>query len=316
MDSCNINTESSTSCKRCFKRAPNGLKCVNCGRVSHPSCLKNFKTIQYMENNLINCCEETLLSENGVHDVEHFTDAIENIQDVDKIKIKFLEEIIKQKDQIILNQNIAIKALSDQIQLIKTFEQNRPTLTAKPSTKLETAGAEPVGKKNDCEIAIPQLPSIRTESVQGPSTSRKIRRAEAKTMCEIINLNNYDDTVVPPKEESRKSKRRDGIRSILIGNSSNLIDCPLRAASATQVKNHFYHVSNLETGTDETVLCDYLCKFAPSCKVEKLSSRHPERYDSFKVTVLKDEADRILDKQIWPEGVVLNRFFPARRRND
>lgn len=53
-----INSETATNCKRCLKRAPNGVKCIKCGRVSHPSCLKAVKNVKFHEDNLITCCED------------------------------------------------------------------------------------------------------------------------------------------------------------------------------------------------------------------------------------------------------------------
>lgn len=112
-------------------------------------------------------------------------------------------------------------------------------------------------------------------------------------MCEVINLTN---AIVErgPTVNLRSSKRKDKPRSILVGCPSNSSECPLRAVSTSRTVYYAYHASNFEVGTDEETLCNYLCKYAPSSKMEKLISRQPLRYNTFKITVLKEEAEHIL----------------------
>lgn len=272
---------------------------------------------------MINCCEGIAVTENTSSNLEkplvQSEIIFDNVQSIDKITIKYLEEIIKQKDEIITNQKIAIQSLSDQVQLLKSISASG---SAASSVNVETV-QEPLAKKKlnnlkkfKRDAHKQTIPSSEKTVSDVASSSHATSATGAKLMCEIINLNN-DVINNGPLTKSEPSNKKGRTRSILVGCSKNSDsdECPLRAASTTRTIYHAYHASNFEVGTDENILCNYLCNYAPSCKVEKLISRQPLRYASFKVTVLKEEAEHILQNQIWPEGVVINRFFPPRRRD-
>ncbi|XP_050508895.1 uncharacterized protein LOC114333711 [Diabrotica virgifera virgifera] len=47
-------------CKKCYKVAQSGLLCANCGTLSHSGCLKQLKSIKYIDDETVICCEESV----------------------------------------------------------------------------------------------------------------------------------------------------------------------------------------------------------------------------------------------------------------
>ncbi|KAG5884575.1 hypothetical protein JTB14_015416 [Gonioctena quinquepunctata] len=117
-------------CEKCKNVAESGLKCINCGVFSHVSCLKHLKNIIYINESSVKCCE-MVLSEVGINENNHsddldlsFGSAIDNSSDSSKKEIHYLK-IIRQKDKLIENQNFTLKALCDQIDLLKRSTNNK-----------------------------------------------------------------------------------------------------------------------------------------------------------------------------------------------
>ncbi|CAH1107832.1 unnamed protein product [Psylliodes chrysocephalus] len=99
-------------CERCKNPAKSGLRCVTCGTISHNSCVPGLKNIVYIDNESINCCIDNNDLPKIPSVVEHST------ENINEVKIKFLEQLLQQKDLVISNQEIAIKALQGQINLL------------------------------------------------------------------------------------------------------------------------------------------------------------------------------------------------------
>lgn len=44
-------------CKKCHKMPSTGLKCINCGTLMHPGCIKYFSGIVKIDESRIRCCK-------------------------------------------------------------------------------------------------------------------------------------------------------------------------------------------------------------------------------------------------------------------
>lgn len=294
----------STNCTRCKNPARTGIKCIRCGKVSHKSCLKILKTAKFIDDDTVICCTETddQLSIPGkslhisVSDASTDTN-LSTTESLDKARISYLEEIIRLKDLIISNQSIAIRSLNEQIILLKN---SKSVLCSPPPTHKATSQQSNINVK-------PVATTSTNSLISDKAVSNAIHNARALNTCnKIINLE--DDKIKVP---TTRPKTR--TRSILIGSQESTSNCPFKAAiTSAPDRPYEYHVTNLDVNTDVDILSGYLKSFSPNIIVEKLSSKNPLKYSSFKLTVPSNESSSILDSNVWPCGVVLNRFFPSK----
>lgn len=77
----------------------------------------------------------------------------------------------------------------------------------------------------------------------------------------------------------------------------------------------YLHISKLDPNTTVAQLSEYLRPTCADVACEKLESRFPNIYSSFKVGVSKDNVDKLLSPSCWPKGTRVSRFFYRQRRN-
>ncbi|KAB0792701.1 hypothetical protein PPYR_14660 [Photinus pyralis] len=77
-------------------------------------------------------------------------------------------------------------------------------------------------------------------------------------------------------------------------------------------KASFLHVCRLAPDTTEAELTKYLSSVCAVISCEKLNSKFPNIYSSFKLCVSELNADKVKDPSVWPEGVRISRFFQKR----
>lgn len=285
-------------CRRCKGAVQSGLKCINCGIVSHKSCLKIMKNVQFIDDKTVSCCD------GGPEDVKRKGDsgAGINCDDPDKIRIKYLEELNKQKDLVIANQAIAIKSLQEQVELLK-----RNPLNNKVPRKSIIQDTEKY-----------QFNTTNPVEVNAPSVSGALHQATASSICRnIINLNDdINNTNLNQNKEEKKplyqSKYKTRpTRKLVIGNSKNTSVNLIKAIQTTKA----FHVSKLDPKTTETQLEDFLKQLVVEPRVEAIKSKYPEIYSSFKITIKEADVPSILNPSNWPDGVIVNRFFLPRPKN-
>lgn len=83
----------------------------------------------------------------------------------------------------------------------------------------------------------------------------------------------------------------------------------LRAAP----KKIYLHISRLCPETKAEDVQRYLNQLCQGVMVEKLNSRHPDEYSSFKLTALCEHAAVLKNPDTWPSGTNIKRFFLARK---
>lgn len=303
-----------SSCVRCKQLIKVGLKCIRCGRLTHKACVKLSKSMTVLDSGGIICCGDSSKVAIGNAETEANTvmDIKSDTNNVDSIRIGYLEEIIKQKDLIIMNQTIAINALKDQISLLKQqhfnsvpntskFEQKKGLSKSPPKIVDPTSSSQATASTSTSSST---LTSTYPAAVSVQDVSKAIHVIEARRICDNV-VNIESDINLDRPARSRKN------RSVLIGSGADLSSCPFKAASLVKFKH--FHVTNLDVDVNENELCSYLKSFAPNVAVKKLQSRNPDRYSSFKVSVPHDEVDNIQVAEIWPKEVVLNHFFRSKR---
>lgn len=77
----------------------------------------------------------------------------------------------------------------------------------------------------------------------------------------------------------------------------------------------YFHVCYLDPKLNDRDLMSYLkdCNIT-QVKCEKLNSKFPDEYSSFKIGVPYSQVETIKNPEIWPEGVSINRFFQKRQQ--
>lgn len=151
--------------------------------------------------------------------------------------------------------------------------------------------ANNTSKNKKKQVTSPSVQKIDlTEETKSESLSNK-NRAELKNWTAVT------------KKSNRKS-------TIICG--SNNTETVIKGV----VKYAHLHVFRLAPTVTEDNLKDYLTsKGIDKLKCEKLISKHPDDYSSFKVSVPMDMLERVKQPTMWPENVCVNRFFHHLTRN-
>lgn len=299
------NDEPWNKCKRCKKPAKSGLRCITCGNISHKCCLPGIKNVVYIDSQTINCCAE--IQSSSVNKESNSNPSRESNQNlgpnndcIAEIRIKFLEELLVHKDSIILNQEIAVKALQSQVDLL--------------NEKLTTISTS-IANKKDEYISVPGCSTSHSNFTKSnprqkfvpANISAAIHEANATNICsEIINLNKTETAYATVLRKNIKP------RNILVGTMCNG-DQGLKAAT-TMSNVKYFHSTNWKPHTTLNEVERHLKKIDPAIEVEQLNSRNPEKYASFKVTAPTTVAPKLLRAEVWPESVFLNEFFRSRRK--
>ncbi|KAJ8911696.1 hypothetical protein NQ315_017149 [Exocentrus adspersus] len=106
-----------------------------------------------------------------------------------------------------------------------------------------------------------------------------------------------------------KHKRSNKKRNIVIGSNKNT---PVTISAVPRIV--WLHVCRLDPQTTEANLREALVANFPEIICEKIESRYPDLYSSFKVSILEKHFDKSMCPDMWPEGACISKFFMRRRR--
>lgn len=107
-------------CKRCKTTPVNGVKCVVCGSVMHPGCLKYLKNVKVItENKFIKCCVEASADLDTT--LNSSTESFETVVEPSswEIEVNYLKQICEVKDKLLNEKDVVIATQSDLIQSLK-----------------------------------------------------------------------------------------------------------------------------------------------------------------------------------------------------
>lgn len=122
--------------------------------------------------------------------------------------------------------------------------------------------------------------------------------------------NDTDDGFIPVRRRQRQRRVniQRGTAALEVSADNGKKDNKPVIKGAIQF-NHL-HVYGLDPSTNEEDLIAFLKQNSfIDVKCEKLKSRRPEEYSSFKVSVRSDDFDRLNAPELWPVGVKFNRFL-------
>ncbi|CAH1108102.1 unnamed protein product [Psylliodes chrysocephalus] len=321
----------SSNCARCKNVVKTGLTCTVCFTLSHKSCLEKLKNVEFIDDKFVICCGSVGKPTLDMKDKGSTSNIVNSVsQDAIKdLKIKHLEELLKQKDLIIANQEVALEALNNENSLLRKLipdDFTKPAIASmSPPTnfwksrklssnnhQLSTSATNSTQAHNVVTKAVANEHKGNWEDsknkISPAAVSYAIHEAKAsKVGNDIINLTNeaYRNT-----SRSNTSFKRKNM-CLLVGNNEGSTSCPFKAATSNRAKE--FHATNFDVDVNTEELNTYLQSFAPNAKVEKLTARFPMKYASFKITVPSEEADELLVPDIWPAKTIINNFFPSRK---
>lgn len=115
------------------------------------------------------------------------------------------------------------------------------------------------------------------------------------------------DTFAPKSHQSNTSATRKSPKPIIGTQKTNSV--------VPKMIMSYIHVFRLNPDTTENKLCDFFKPHIPDFKCEKLKSRQPEIYSSFKVPFPAEYLQDAMSADFWPEGVAVNRIFFKRHQS-
>ncbi|KAJ4440753.1 hypothetical protein ANN_08977, partial [Periplaneta americana] len=260
-----------------------GVKCSVCSNVFYSSCAKLINNVISIDENTVKCC---------VNDSELFKtdspegmlyDALTEIADKNnKFDMKLIQYILNQKDFIISELWERIDILKKHVNLLNIHYQATSNVNNNGYEHFDTA------ERHD--------PRLLTLQESSDTFYRKLEYIGSKqqTWSEVVRKKTKRITVIGKKANNDASV-------------SKLHGVP------KYVPLHVYRLAP-ETKTDEVI--EFIKPSFPEVKVEKLTSRHPELYSSFKVDIYAENIDYALDSLIWPENSCIRRFLCSKTKEN
>ncbi|KAJ3646919.1 hypothetical protein Zmor_024478 [Zophobas morio] len=286
------NSNATKMCKKCDNIPTQGPKCVQCNAVFHPGCIKYLKDIVESAPGEVMCCGSkvtpTPLPE------KKMTNSIAQEEEKDlhiKSLCANLDILLK---QITLLNNIIIK------QEEGISNNHNPETTSQEINEIvKNSKLLPLKNTNDKQQKKTQdSPSNQAKT---PNQGDKDKNDDNENLNNNKTLQNEDDNW--NKVKSKKRHRRESNKPI--------IGCSVDNSTPKAVpRRSFIHVYRLNPSTTTKDIEDHLC-MSNICTfgVEKLQSRYPDLYSSFKVTIDHKDQDVAMKPETWPRGSCVNRFF-------
>lgn len=342
-------------CKRCKCIAQSGLKCVICGTVSHNSCVGLLKSsIKVIDDKSIVCCDLPVV--NNKDDLEASFDSAKDfsVNDVSKMEVHYLKEIIIQKDTIIQNQIDVITSLKQQINLLNKFNVDKvfpsDTIKVKPSTckknnRKQSSATSGVGNAGNAECATSLKSTMTTISTEidrvdpshgshGTKKNLTCKQPDVGKASKVrVDNENSTDKLISKAEVSNAIHQTETI--LKCQEFININDKPFMEVNYKRNRrlnkaiignnenltskirpNHaFLHVFKLHPEFTVEELTEIIKPVIPEAVCEQMDSKYPHYYSSFKVTVNDSSLSAALNPEIWPKGAWVNRFFHPRKNS-
>uniref|UniRef100_A0A6M2DST3 Protein photinus pyralis n=1 Tax=Xenopsylla cheopis TaxID=163159 RepID=A0A6M2DST3_XENCH len=288
VQSAQVDLKKSYSCCE-TKSSPSIGVCKNCGKIYHVS-YGNRKGFKFLIGNLIECCVVNSDVKSG-----HM-----------EIVIAKLEDTINDKNTIIDDKVIIIKHLEEKIKFLEEKQVNRKVadaIGAHSTNDSKNKKKEKIFQNQETEKCSTNLKylaerssAIFKKSIASTATTLNSLNKENINEQNINEINENWTLVQKRKKAKRKTKYIEGT------NTSTLI---------TGVTKYSYlHVFKLAPSTSAEGLTKYLNeKGFKNIICEKMQSKLPEVYASFKVAVEKSDMINVKAPEIWPKGVCINKFL-------
>ncbi|CAH0550403.1 unnamed protein product [Brassicogethes aeneus] len=285
--------------------------CTSCKAIFHKSCGERYVCCSKKNTKGHNEDQETEEESNEAMLLKRKNSELEINNKVLQEKLILVENLNSQLQEQIIKLTMA----SNKENFITRSEFEKEINNIKDLLKKDknTAKAE---SKTFSKAVRDNLPA------PGPGTSDEnkllqLEDKQRKIMSEVISLtasnesNNQDWQIKKSKtkkEDKKMTNTREKTKPIIGSSNSNLLTSVPRLS-------HVY-VGRLQPDTKEEQVIEFLkqsCPAVSKVSCEKLKSKLPDVYSSFKISIQSNVVDKIKDPSIWPAGVLINTFFMKRR---
>lgn len=303
------------NCKKCKSKVINDVKCTECKSSFHRSCAK-LLNLKISDQNSVNCCVKLTQTEEDV-DVAFF-DAVEGIIDSNnKIDVRFFNYIIKQKDLLINELREKINILNNQIEFLTSNRQiqEQKVQTRQKTERTDTNPYQCSKINKEKPEASPNVGNDKSR-ISSKTVSNAILEAQTQLkMNEYVNLaqptTSVDKNILSadanhsqPWATVQNKRRR---QNLIVGTNSK--DTNIRGVE----KKVALHVCRIEPSIKTEELQSFLQSSFPEVICEKLNSKFPDIYSSFKVTISQNNFKSAMDPLKWPANACIRNFLQSRR---
>lgn len=328
------------SCSKCsnkIDRNDEAIDCQVCLKSYHIGCssIPNESFNKMREDGTQNkwkCdnCESTSdLHDSTLHVQANLKDQSSKLDSIVQLAVEkalapLVSEIFSLKD-LVVKQNKQINSLIDQLHHMQVSKNANTTITADRSFKRQRSS--PDDKIPEHMMGIPpdvgathcsstqytvlktpdQVSTAATDALELPrSVSSQWTTVENKKK---LNQKNKKITKSKENENKIKSTIKQGnyIRPIIGSSNSTALH------SAPRKRLSHIHISRLSPSTSVEDINKFLGDIATDLTCEKLKSKQPDIYSSFKISFPSEYETKLMDPQLWPEGIMINKFFLRRR---
>lgn len=316
-------------CKRCKLKVSSGYKCKKCASSFHERCAIKNNVILNDKNDVL-CCE----SNNKIimAGSDEFLDVLESIDETQKVDYKVLKYIIRQKDIIIQELRDKIILLDEKILLlnkIDALQENKQKPKFAMSMKKVEVKSSPTEttRLSMNDVSESNFSEINKHNENMTITSEQvasaIQQTETVMKCqEVISLNNVNNVENNTGCKSEcsvtnsefKSVKYSKNKSIINKRNNNVVMGSKVSDIKTVPKFIDIHVYRLHPNTKSEDLCKYLKSSFPEVICDTISSKHPDQYTSFKVSVYQSNFKKAMQPEVWPAGACINKFFYQRQK--
>lgn len=219
----------------------------------------------------------------------------------ENIVINFLRgsefgELIKSIVTKVINKEM--KTIHDRINQLELKIDNLVKLTP---TTIEENPKSAKGNGNIKSNTTKTTDSRPTEFSYSNAVKRQPAQKETTPNKNIVrNMSIQDNIQTRSKQDDRRRRKM----PIIYGSSDD--NCTIKAAT----RYVHFHAFRLDPDLTDHDLEAYLRnRQIDDVKCTRISSKHPDEYSSFKVTVPARLEEVIVDPKIWPNNACLNRFL-------
>lgn len=315
--------EVDTRCKKCKNNVSNGLKCITCGVLFHPSCAKLINKIKIINSSQVNCCATNSEFEGS----DKLSPGVDLAHD-QTAEIAYLKSIIDMKNDLIRELREKNEILTNHIKLINIVEKTSTFLdniakveayqTKKAGVAKEISDKTGISQKRECSLFNGKGTRTyeKNDNKNESSTETKLNPSvweneQRSVMNEIININ--DDLKTDDDRESssfklverrRKMKREQTkARYTIVG--ANTKQSSLHAPA----KKAWIYVGGCEENTTCDTVKNYIkegCPDATDVECKQLTTLG--RLKAFQVAFDFSFHDKIVDSAFWPSNIKVRRF--------
>lgn len=294
-----VKSDAKANCIFCKRAAITKLvKCSVCGKELHRFCCESRGLP--ISGTTTKCCEVRTNEE------DNETSQLQNT-DMLVMEIKYLKEIIKEKDNIIKDK---LSIIADKEFIIEILKNNKSPDAPSTGNKMQQNKMESITVPTGTQRSL----SPANNAVKKPnpiatvSTTNKITLQEVSEAClnaeaslnsneKVANKNTNESwSTVAAKKPRPKTNTIVGTQT----STSNLKAVP---------RQRFVHVYRLSPETTEEKVKEFVKPKCPEVTVQKVNSKYPKEYSSFKVGVNVENEVKVLDPDFWPAGVCASKFF-------